>query len=746
MDAMSRAKSSAVYDRLAPGHHLYRGSDGVWRCSLPGDRFLRLGGPDAVLRGAQHLLHGATQQGAAPTESTPVEPVAVDLAFLDGLAQRGLLATAPAKVSTVGATVAVEGEGPIAAMVADLLAPAVTVVRVTPLSLSLLAGLDVAVSCAGWLPDTHWRHLDRWCHIAGVAWHRCHAEGDALHLGPFLIPNRTPGYADARARRLAAAQLPAELRDLWSYLDAGGPMPPVPWPDRGGVAVAAGLLVSDVLAYVSGRPVPSASDALEMDRTTLRVTRHPVLPVPRGRDGRWLRPVGSVPVVALVDPRVGLVRRLARNPAISGVPRAFVDVTAEVAATGEFTDWVAGAVTGGAALGDPERARAAALGEAIEHYCGNAVPEDMPVSSAEALASAGYRVLDLGELALYSTAQYAEPGFPFTRLTADLEISWVPGTDLDTGEQVWVPAALAHLNMHRTRPNEPAIICQAYAGLAAGDGTARAERSALEELIERDAVTIWWASAAAAQRLAVDDDPALAPVLADTRAAGLEVTFLRIPCVFDVPVVGAFVADHERGVIGFGSACRPTGAAAAEKALTEAIVTCINARQLADPDSAFWSVVRAGRLSRGPYTPWRAERDYRAAFRPDYRDMAVLEVNLQLYLDPAMQTEPLRRLREPAGCIPLHELGSLAGDPRSGYLARLRAHRRTAISIDLTTTDVAATGMRVARVVVPAMYHNAPAAFPLLGGTRLYTEPVARGWVRHPFTEYDVVRHPLPFA
>ena len=111
-----------------------------------------------------------------------------------------------------------------------------------------------------------------------------------------------------------------------------------------------------------------------------------------------------------------------------------------------------------------------------------------------------------------------------------------------------------------------------------------------------------------------------------------------------------------------------------------------------------------------------------------------------------MNTEQLRRLREPVGCTRLHELGSLAGDARSGYLARLRARRLTAISLDLTTPDVAATGLRVARVVVPGMYHNAPAAFPLLGGTRLYTEPVARDWVRHPFTERDAIRHPLPFA
>jgi ribosomal protein S12 methylthiotransferase accessory factor len=733
---MSRADLPSGQIWLAPGHHLFRGSDGVWRCAAPGDRFLRLRGPESRLHRAQQVLH------SGPVNSD--SPEGLDVPFLDGLAERGMLAARPAGADLTDRRVGLEGDGPIAEMVANLLRPLATVVP-GPLDPATLAGFDVAVSCAGWLPDSRWRQVDRWCDQYGVAWHRCYGEGECFYLGPLLVPERTASYADIRARRLAAARFPDELRGLWAYLEGGGPLPPVPWPDPGGVAVLAGMLVADVLAYLSGRPIPGADHEIELDPATLGVTWRAALPLPASH-ANGHPACGRVPVSALVDPRLGLITRVMREPPVAGVPRAFVDVTAEVAATGQFASWIADPVTGGAALGDPTRARAAAIGEAVERYCGNAVPDHLPVGSAESFRADGHRVLDLIALALYSNAQYAQRGFPFVPMTPELNLSWAPGRDLHTGEEVLVPAALAYLNLHRTRPAEPAILCQAYAGIAAGDSLEQAEGSALAEIIERDAVTIWWSSAAEAAVIEVAGEPVLAPVLADARAGGLEVSLLRVPCAFEVPVVGAFVNDPARRVVGFGSACRPTPVAAAEKALAEALVTYTNARALAEPDSAFWTGVRAGQLAQTPYRPWRADHGYRAMFRADWRDMTVLDVNLQLYLDPVMQGEPLRRLRAPRGRDRLSALPSVCGDARTGYLDQLRAHNLSAVSVDLTTSDVAATGLRVVRVVVPGLYHNAPAAFPLLGGRRLYSEPLTRRWIEQPFTERDVVRHPLPFA
>ncbi|MGF1662351.1 MAG: YcaO-like family protein [Kineosporiaceae bacterium] len=651
-------------------------------------------------------------------------------------------------------TIGVGGdEHPVARAVAALLQSHVVVLTGTPPgpggSGSGAAGPapDLVVSCAGWLPDARWCDLDAALDDTGIAWHRCHVDGDAIRLGPLAVPGHTARYADSRARRLAASTVSGELEALWRHLDSGTAVPPIVWPDPGTVAVAAAVLVADVLAHLGGRCVPHAHH-----ETVVRgavVSRHPVLPLPTSPR----RPApGTLPPTALVDPRFGVVTRLRREPEVPGLPRAFVDVTADLARTSVFAPWRADAITGGAALGDVDQARAAALGEAVERYCGNAVPAVMRTASADELTAAGEDAIDPAGLALYSARQYAEPGFPFVPFTRELTTSWVPGGDLeartrpgDETGRVWVPAALTYLNVNRHLSGPP-ITGQAFAGIAAGPSIEAAERAALEELVERDAVTIWWASGAEATALDLGGDPGLGPVLDDSAAAGLRTTFLDVPSATGIPVVGAFVVDPVHGVVGFGSACRATRAAAAAKALTEALVVLMTGRELADPDSRFWRGVRDGRTTAEPYRPFRVDRRYRESFRPDLRDLTVLDLAVQLYLDPRLQDASLRRLREPAGTTPPAAPCPPGADPRRWYLDSLADLGLRAVSVDLTTPDVAAAGLHVVRVLVPGLVQNAPAAFPVLGGARLYTEPVARGWVAGPLTEGDLVRDPLPFA
>ncbi|MGL4177312.1 MAG: YcaO-like family protein [Dermatophilaceae bacterium] len=748
--------------RLAPGHFLYPGSDGRWRHAAPDDRFVRLGAPSRLVDQARRflvddvgelsatgevaaLLEELRQRGVSTSETT-----AGARAAAIAMASEGPEIDRPAS-ATARATVAIDilgadsGEHPVATRLATLLAPHARIVSGnTPERAHSGDGTrpDVVVSCAGWLPDAHWRDLDRALVGQGCAWHRCHVDGDGIRVGPLVVPGRTASYADARARRLAASPSPGELADLWAYLDDDIALPPVSWPET--ATAAAAVLAADILAYLQGHPPPEAHREVVLRGG--EVVRHPVLPLPAV--------VGDLPPVrlphsALVDSRYGVVTSVRREPDTAGVPAAFVDFTADLARTTAFASWTADAITGGASLGDPDRARAAAIGEAVERYCGNAVPEQMRAASAAELAHRGEAAVDPLHLALYSPRQYATGGFPFVPFTHDLVTSWVPGRELaarDRGHDApvaWVPAALTYLNVNRSLASPP-ITCQAFAGIAAGTTVADAERAALEEVIERDAVTIWWTSGAEAAPLDMSGHPLLADVLADRGAADLRVTFLDIPCAVGVPVVGAFVTDTRHDVVGFGSACRPTRSAAAAKALTEALVIVTTGRALADPDGDFWTGVCEGRITDHPYRAFRADRRYRMEFRADLRDLTVLDVAVQLHLDPAMGEE-LRRLREPAGTAgPDPE--PVPSDPRQWYLDALVGSGLRAYAVDLTTTDVALTGWHAVRVVVPGLLQNAPAAFPTLGATRLYTEPPARGWVADPLTEDDLVLSPLPFA
>ncbi|OLT16962.1 hypothetical protein BJF78_13530 [Pseudonocardia sp. CNS-139] len=296
---MSNSETAWTNARLKPGHHLYEGSDGIWRCALPGSRFLRLRGPRRSFLAAQQLL------ARPPGTTASAESLAGLGPLLRGLAQRGLLCDAePPVVRSDSAvrtwTVRVDGTGPLADLVADRIeaasgGPVSAIVhrgRVDLADPDGLADVDVVVSTAEWLPDARWTRLQQRCAERGVlAWHRAHLDGAEVVLGPCWRPGHTASYTDTRARILAAAGAPDELRSLWVYLDTLDPLDtvdtrdavgpsPSSWPGSGALATVAGLLVTDVLAVLRGDRLPGEGHQLRFDPATLAVHRHPVLPLP----------------------------------------------------------------------------------------------------------------------------------------------------------------------------------------------------------------------------------------------------------------------------------------------------------------------------------------------------------------------------------------------------------------------------------------------------------------------------------
>ncbi|MFJ9765643.1 YcaO-like family protein [Streptomyces erythrochromogenes] len=405
-------------------------------------------------------------------------------------------------------------------------------------------------------------------------------------------------------------------------------------------------------------------------------------------------------------------------------------------------------VTSGAALGhDHDQARRAAMGEAVERYCANLIPTDLPVAAHSDLSASGREALDPEEFALYSPGQYAQRGFPFVPMTRDLPIAWTAGQDLASGGETWVPASLTYVNYYRgARKAQPPTNYPVLAGTAAGASPDQARLAALREVLERDAVTLWWISGAPAAPLEPLHDITVQAALEEAAASGLRVTLLRIPSTLDVVVAGAFIEDPARRIVAFGSACRDTAATAAAKALTEAIGTHETSLELLDRESGFWSAVRQGRIGHRPYRAHRADRAYRDSFRADWHDVNDVRLHLQAYLDPRMQDARLDRLRNPRPPHGTRRPAETGPSDLSGYVRLLTAQGLRAVAVDLTPEPVRAAGLHVARVLVPGLYCNAPAAFPFLGGRRLYREPAARGWVSRPPAEGDLVLDPLPFS
>jgi ribosomal protein S12 methylthiotransferase accessory factor len=317
------------------------------------------------------------------------------------------------------------------------------------------------------------------------------------------------------------------------------------------------------------------------------------------------------------------------------------------------------------------------------------------------------------------------------------------------GEAVLVPASLVYLDFYTgPRAAHPPTNALQYAGIAAGPTPVDAVRSGLEELFERDATALWWATGAPATRITAAEQ--VTGRLDDPEAGTRTVRLWLLPSPVDAPVVAAFVEDHARRMVAFGTACRADPVAAATKAVVEAFAVLAITMDLADPGSDTWRAVESGDIPRHLYRPFRADRGYRDAFAPDWRNLTDLPPVAQLYLDPRMHGAPLDRLRDDdTPAVALADVPAIPGtgeDVCREYLRRLHAAGLDAVGVDLTTGDVRAAGLHVVRVVVPGLLNNAAAAFPLLGGERLYRVPVERGWVRGPITADTLVPHPVPLA
>lgn len=408
----------------------------------------------------------------------------------------------------------------------------------------------------------------------------------------------------------------------------------------------------------------------------------------------------------LVDSRTGIVRRLTRRTTPPHLPRSYTIVDSQLADTTVFCPYPADSAGAGYAFADEVRAVAAAVGEAVERYCGNLVPPGLPVAAAVDVA----RAIDPATVALFSAEQYARPGFPCVPLTAQLPVPWAPAVDLHTGAPAAVPAALVWVN----HPGGPVTNPIIQAGLATGGTLAQAHWSGLCEVIERDAMTMAWMGRGGVTEF---DPPARVTHLV---RAPLSARWYAFPTEVGLPVVGALVRDDTTGYLALGMGAHPDPEQATVKALGEALQLVLLLGDYDDPDSGFG---RAAAGAGSPLKPWRSARDYASVYREDLADAVDYGCHLQLFLDPQVQARFEAELDTATG----------SGEPswdRIGDVAevigRLADVGHRVLAVEVTTADVRAAGLHVVRVVVPGYYSNSAVGLPFLGGRRLAAQLAGR--------------------
>jgi ribosomal protein S12 methylthiotransferase accessory factor len=430
-------------------------------------------------------------------------------------------------------------------------------------------------------------------------------------------------------------------------------------------------------------------------------------------------------LAAIESAFVGIVRGVVDVLAAPDAARLFHRV-AVVSAVARLTDERLSSPSGGGYSASPERARLAALGEAVERYSATAyVPEEEFVLATA--AELGPAAVAPDRFALFAPEQHALPGFPFEPFTPETRIHWVRGFRVSDEAPFYLPAQLVYLLRAAKRSGEAAIGYATSNGLACGSTFEDAMVAATLELVERDAFMITWAARLVHPRLDWSGSAelrAFARIHFDPSCLRLETVDLSR--FHDVPTVLAVVHADGRaaGELGVGAAAAPSVEEAWRKAAAEA-----------------FAVRSAGRT----LIVARPERRFAA----DYVDVETFEDHIDLYgrceyapaaafLDSSTELRPVAHIK------PLEGRGT--DGILCALVARLERHGLELFAVDVTAPDVEEAGLRVIRAVVPELCpldvrHDAR----FLGGRRLLDVPFQLGLAPGPLSFASLNRDPHPF-
>lgn len=371
-------------------------------------------------------------------------------------------------------------------------------------------------------------------------------------------------------------------------------------------------------------------------------------------------------------------------------------------------------------------AEVGALCEAIERDCANFQGDEERVRGS--LRSLGEQAIHPNDCQLFHERQFrgrdewnathALFQYVCARFDEDAVIDWTPAWSLTNRRHRLLPTSLLYFGAP-TPPGPPVVRADSN-GNAAGSSLEDAVLQGLLELIERDAVALWWYNRLRLPAVDLDafGDPWIAELRQVYRELGREVWALDLTADLGVPTIaalsrqvrgaaGAFGAP-ERIMFGFGAHVDPS--LALRRALSEM-------NQLMPAVLDFQPAGKHG---------WDHDSD--AAL---WLERATVAGEPYLLPDPA--AEPLRPAQRP-GSGRFTQTGDITADVRA-IQSRLEATGLEVLVLNQTRPDV---GLPVVKVIVPGLRHFWARFAP----GRLYDVPVRLGLRREP-TRYEDL-NPIP--
>jgi oxazoline/thiazoline synthase len=501
--------------------------------------------------------------------------------------------------------------------------------------------------------------------------------GSRILLGPVFVPGRSPCWFCLahwlKMRRPAVARVTG-----WGDGDVA-PQPAIA-AIAGTIAIAAGWIGTTATMLSAGAPLPGLDGTIQsLEPMAGRFGEHRIPRRPECETCGTGEGLASLDPRQWLDPVIGLADRLRVSGETQGgffhaqcryfypLPRPGARALLEPG------------IAYGRGL-SREQATLGCAAEAVERYCATwQGDEDVRRGKRHTV-----RGIDPSSLLHFSEEQYRTrpevdravrhaPDWVPHRFDSAWAVDWIEARGLLSRSGVRVPAAYAFMGYPL---DERRRFCVADSnGVAAGESPNAALLSALLEVVERDAVAIWWYNRA--RRPGIDlRSPALAPVRkarAALQSEGLSVVLLDVTTDVRIPACVAVAFGEAGEPVAMGSAADPSMAVAAHRALGEL--------------SQMWFWSHRSDVAVGP-SEW-------------FRGMSRLS---DAYLVPKGTSK--------ASSVP----GTL-----EGCVAAVRAAGLRAYWIDLTRSEIQ---IPVVRVVVPGMRH----CWRRLGRGRLYDVPVRLGW------------------
>jgi len=360
-------------------------------------------------------------------------------------------------------------------------------------------------------------------------------------------------------------------------------------------------------------------------------------------------------------------------------------------------------------------AEVGAMCEAIERHCGSFHGDEERVRGS--LRSLGDLAIDPNSSMLFADRQYAgraawnptHSAFQFVCSPVDENavMDWSPVWSLTQQRHRLLPTNLLYFGAPAQRG--PLCVRADSNGNAAGSSLEDAVLQGLFEVIERDAVALWWYNRTrmAAVDLDAFDDPWVDELRGVYADLGREVWVLDVTSDLRVPAMVALSrrTDTPGEVIVFGCGSHSDPKVALRRALTEMNqllpamneAACATSEYDGDPDASHW--LRYATVENQPY----------------------------LLPDPTVRPRTPRDY----GYVQRHDLAEDIDDIKT----KLEALGLELLVLDQTRPDI---GMPVVKVIVPGMRHFWARYAP----GRLYDVPVRLGRLARP-TPYEEL-NPIP--